>query len=137
MVSAVLALGVGSVVWAQTPPAPASSSSQTHRDATYPNPSGQDSKPNATPPKQSQTPKPSTQPSSSPRDADPSQDNGAGKDPYAGNTGKKPNPSTGCSTPTDARSAQTQGNSPAGKPNSRDKSVCTTSGGDSGTKPKS
>jgi hypothetical protein len=138
--AAVLGLLVTSASFAQTPPPPKPTSeqdqpSQTRPDARYPNPSGQDSKPNETPPPKSQADKAHTnkQPSSNPRSADPSEDNGAGKDVYTGSsTGKKPNANTGCSTPTDAASAQGQTKQPAGKSKSRD-TVCTTSGGDSAT----
>jgi hypothetical protein len=137
--SAVLGLGLVSASLAQTPPPPQPTSeqnrpSQTRPDARYPNPSGQDSKPHETPPPKTEADRSrSKQPSSSPRTADPSADNGAGKDVYTGSqTGKKPNANTGCSTPTDAASAQGQARQPSGKSKSRD-TVCTTSGGDSTT----
>jgi hypothetical protein len=130
--SAVLALSVGSSALAQSRP-----------DANYPNPSGQDSKPNTTPPKKSATESAPQKPSSNPRQADPSQDNGAGKQTYEGNTGKKMDTSPGCSTPTDARSPQTQAprtadSATATNPQSKSRNppVCTTSGGDSATKPR-
>jgi len=139
--AAVLGLGLASASLAQTPPPPKPTSqqdqpSQTRPDARYPNPSGQDSKPNETPPPKSQADRArAKQPSSSPRTADPAEDNGAGKDVYTGSTGKKPNASTGCSTPTDAASAQGQTKQPPSNSKSRD-TVCTTSGGDSTTHPK-
>jgi hypothetical protein len=138
--SAVLALTLAGASLAQTPPPPKPTSeqdqpSQTRPDARYPNPSGQDSKPNETPPPKTAADRAHAkkQPSSNPRSADPAEDNGAGKDVYTGSTtGKKPNASTGCSTPTDAASAQGQSKQPKGKSSSRD-TVCTTSGGDSTT----
>lgn len=137
--SAVLGLGLVSASLAQTPPPPKPTSeqdrpSQTRQDARYPNPSGQDSKPNETPPPKTKADSArAKKPSSNPRTADPSEDNGAGKDVYTGSqTGKKPNAETGCSTPTDAASAQGQAKQPKSKSKSRD-TVCTTSGGESTT----
>jgi cytoskeletal protein RodZ len=141
--SAVLGLALASASLAQTPPPPKPTSeqdqpSQTRPDARYPNPSGQDSKPHETPPPKTQADRArAKQPTSNPRTADPSEDNGAGKDLYTGSrTGKKPSANTGCSTPTDAASAQGQTKQPASKSKPRE-TVCTTSGGDSAahTKP--
>ncbi|HVY82511.1 MAG TPA: hypothetical protein VG994_16085 [Steroidobacteraceae bacterium] len=138
--SAVLGLGFAGAALAQTPPPPKPTSeqtqpSQTRPDARYPNPSGQDSKPNETPPPKSaedkaQVPHPGNIDRSS-AEADKKR---PANDAYTGSTGKKPDPSTVCSTPTDAASAHDQSNEPARKPQSRDK-VCTTSGGDSATRP--
>jgi hypothetical protein len=129
--SAVLALGFASASLAQTSPPP----SQTRPDARYPSPSGQDSKPNEDPPKKTEKDKMHLpHPSNIQRSSDQADKQAAPNDAYTGNTGKKPSPSTVCTTPTDAASAQGRANTPSGKAQSRDK-VCTTSGGDSAARP--
>ena len=100
-----LALSLAGAVFAQAPP-------QQRPDARYPNPSGQDSKPSSTEVNPTKPAPPSTSQNSS-RGA-------AAKDTYV--TGKKPDVSGGCSTPTDAASAGAQPSRGA------DKTVCTTSG---------
>ena len=141
-VIAVCAFGIAGVALAQTPPPPKPTyqqdqPSQTQPDARYPNPSGQDRKPNEQPPKKSPADRQASakQPSSSPRSADQEADNGAGKDVYRGsNAGKRADPNMGCTNPTDAAAARGQAQKPAGPPESR-KPVCTTSGGDEATHP--
>jgi hypothetical protein len=138
--SAVLGLGVVSASLAQTPPPPKPTSeqtqpSQTRPDARYPNPSGQDSKPHENPPPKSAEDKAQVpHPGNIQRSSDETDKKRPANDAYTGSSGKKPNPSTGCSTPTFSASAHGQTTNPARKPESRD-TVCTTSGGDSATRP--
>lgn len=89
---------------------------QQRPDARYPNPSGQDSKPSTTTVK----PTPTPQSSKAPQD---STTGGASSETYQ--NGKKRDTAPGCSTPTDAASAQ--GSKPS-QARAGDKTVCTTSG---------
>jgi hypothetical protein len=100
---AALALGQGSL--AQTPaPAtpPPSSSTESRPDASYPKPSGQDSQPKQTPTKSKATPPQATTGVES-RGSQTAQQSSAVKPvakqkAYTGNTGKKQDPGTACST---------------------------------------
>jgi hypothetical protein len=81
---------------------PAPSSSQTRPDAQYPNPSGQDSKPNQTPPKKATGSAPDKgtveQRGSRTKDQSSASQKTAKRKTYQGNTGKKADPGTACST---------------------------------------
>jgi hypothetical protein len=87
---------------AQAPAAP--TQSQTRPDATYPNPSGQDSQPKPANPRaagsKQAAPKPGTVESRSPTTSSqsPPARSVAKQKQYQGNTGKKADPGTACST---------------------------------------
>jgi hypothetical protein len=101
-----------------TPSSPPQNNSEAQQrpDARYPNPSGQDSKPSTTTVKPTPTPKSSKAPQDSTTGA-------ASSETYQ--NGKKRDTAPGCSTPTDAASAQ--GSKPS-QARAGDKTVCTTSG---------
>jgi len=81
---------------------PAPSSSQTRPDAQYPNPSGQDRKPSQTPPRKATGSAPGNgsveQRGSRTKDQSAASQGTAKRKTYRGNTGKKSDPGTACST---------------------------------------
>jgi hypothetical protein len=104
---------------------------QTRPDARYPSPSGQDSRPSTTMVKPAPAPPVSKAPQDGKRGA-------AAPNTYV--EGRKRDASGGCSTPTDAQSAQSSSNpqDSAKKPRDDKNTVCTTSGesGQSANEPK-
>jgi hypothetical protein len=115
---ALAAIAATTLTFGQSSPTPDPQSSQQRPDARYPKPSGQDSKPSTTTVKPTPTPKSSRAPQDSTT---------GGADQQTYQDGKKRDTAPGCSTPTDAASAQS---SKPSQQRSGDKTVCTTSGGE-------
>lgn len=119
------ALGLASVVAAQTPSSTDPNATQKRPDARYSNPSGQDSAPSTTTVKSTKT----APPTGNPEKSQPETTGKASRDTYT--DGKKRDDAAGCSTPTDAKSAQSanRGANNARTPGASGKgTVCTTSG---------